>query len=518
MKFISATKAVLLAAALNLPASNYVLAQSVDQDEEEVQAPTPQLQPKAEASEAKPDAPVVEEATAPTSADPFDDLSVSPSAGPIPLSLGKAIHLAQERSFRVARSRRNAEMAQLRYRNAKSAYLPRANFGLNADQSARGFTYAADRFNTDQPTQGEFRGGAVGDLSVPIDFAGVIKRQVGQASASRQISRHEVAQSSIDIALETQTNYLNALRAQNNADADAGVAAEIEDLIARSRKSTPGAVPFLEVELGNAKQALSTSRESADRAQEALKQTLRIPPEARLRLTTSFTDRKEPLEREQLLQRALAGRPDIQQALLRIRQADISARQVYDQRKPTLRVGAFYNDQLSGGSIVETFKGGADRFRNQGIGLNVTLPVVQWDNGNLKRQKRIALIQKDQAEADRLELEERVGYEIRQALLTVERSESRLKTLPKRQQARAALDRAEQQMLAAPAAEAQSLLAQVTNARTAWRSAETASGDAYIDYNNAIFRLKRIIGDRNLAPQNEETVIAAGALASTATP
>jgi hypothetical protein len=50
-------------------------------------------------------------------------------------------------------------------------------------------------------------------------------------------------------------------------------------------------------------------------------------------------------------------------------------------------------------------------------------------------------------------------------------------------------------LLTAPPQTAQGLVAQVSNARQAWRSAETATGDAYIDYNNAVFRLKRLIGD-----------------------
>jgi outer membrane protein TolC len=260
-------------------------------------------------------------------------------------------------------------------------------------------------------------------------------------------------------------------------------------------------VPFLEVELANAKQSRSSTRENADRAQEGLKQTLRLPPETRLRLTTSFTDRREPFERENLLQRALVGRPDVQQALQRIRQAQISVRQVNDQRNPTFRVGGFYNDQYSARNLVSAASG-ADRFKNQGIGLNINMPIVHFDNGQLSRQKRIAQLQREQAGADSEELQERVGYELRQALNAVERAENRLKTLPNREQAYLAMQRAEQSMLSAPPEQAQALLAQVSNARSAWRSAETASADAFIDYNSAIFRLKRIVGERHLTDRS----------------
>jgi outer membrane protein TolC len=420
--------------------------------------------------------------------------SVAPAPA-LALSLDEAVALAQTRSFRVARTRRNEQIAQLRYRNAKSAYYPRASLSLLGDQSARGFEYATDLFNTNQATQGEFRGGPFADISMPIDVSGVIKRQVAQADVQRDISGYEIEQSTLDIALEAQNNYLSALRAQNNVDAEERVVTEIERVLQQSRSAAPGTVPFLEVELANARQALSSSREGSDRAQEGLKQTLRLPPETRLRLTTSFTDRRQPFEREDLLERALKGRPDVQQALQRIRQAEISVRQSHDSRQPTFRVGGFYNDQYSARNALSAL-GGTDRFKNQGIGLNINLPVANYDNGVLGRQKRVAKIQREQAGADAEELQERVGYELRQALLAVERAENRLRTLPDREQAYQALRRAEQSMLGAPPEQAQALLAQVSNARSAWRSAETASADAFIDHNSAIFRLKRIIGER----------------------
>jgi len=65
-----------------------------------------------------------------------------------------------------------------------------------------------------------------------------------------------------------------------------------------------------------------------------------------------------------------------------------------------------------------------------------------------------------------------------------------------------ALQRAEQMLLSAPPETAQGLVAQVSNARQAWRSAETATADAYIDYNNAVFRLKRLVGDSDVPPPN----------------
>ena len=123
------------------------------------------------------------------------------------------------------------------------------------------------------------------------------------------------------------------------------------------------------------------------------------------------------------------------------------------------------------------------------------MPFFQWDNGQLRRNKEVARIAREQADADLEELRERVAYDVRQQVLAVSRAENRIRNLPDPGQALKALQGAEQMLLSAPPETAQGLVAQVSNARAAWRSAETATADAYIDYNNAVFRLKRLIGD-----------------------
>jgi outer membrane protein TolC len=125
----------------------------------------------------------------------------------------------------------------------------------------------------------------------------------------------------------------------------------------------------------------------------------------------------------------------------------------------------------------------------------VKVPLAQYDGGQLSRQKEVAGIQKTQALADVQELQERVAYDLRQAQLALERADNRIANLPDKKQAFEALRRAEAQMLGAPDGQAQSLLAQVSNARNAWRSAETAAIDATIEYNRALFRLRRTMGD-----------------------
>lgn len=408
----------------------------------------------------------------------------------VELSLEEAVRLAVSRSFRTARAKRSEDMAELRRSNAKAGHLPRVDVGVAADQQQR--SYEESGIEYDPYAGRNFRGGLTSSLWLPIDVSGVIRRQIAQADTNEKISEKQVSDTMLEVAFDTQNNYLNALRAQQNVSADERVVEQIKDLLDRSRSQAPGVTPFLEVELGNAQQALTNSRTNADQAQDGLKQSLRIPLDTRLRLTTEMT--KDPLEANNgdLLERAMSLRPDVQQARLRIRQAEIAQQQVTDGRRPSMSVGGYMNREMLGSNPLHQDR---RQISNRGLGVNVKVPLVQFDGGQLARQKRIAGLQKEQAMADAEELKERVAYDLRQALLAVNRAESRIESVPDKQQAFAALKRAEQQMLTAPDGQAQSLLAQVSNARNAWRSAETASADAYIDYNRALYRLKRTMGD-----------------------
>lgn len=408
----------------------------------------------------------------------------------VALSLEEAVQLAVSRSFRAGRAERNAAMSELWYRNARAGYRPRIDIGASGDQSMR--SYVEQGIEYDPYKDRNFRGGLNSSIWMPVDISGNIRRQIAKTDTQKQIAGHEIAQARLDVALDAQNAYLNALRAQENVTADERTVEQIKQLLDKSHDQAPGVVPFLEVEFGNAQQALQNSRTGADQAQDGLKQTLRMPLDTRLRLTSDLDSAARAPERDDLLERAVTMRPDIQQAKLRVRQAEIAERQVTDGRKPTMSVSGYFNQEMIGPSFAA---GDSRRISNRGIGLNVKVPIAQYDGGQLSRQKQVAGIQKEQAVADRQELEEKVAYDLRQAQLALERAESRIANLPDPKQALDALRRAEQQMLNAPDGQAQSLLAQVSNARNAWRSAQVASVDAMIDYNRALFRLKRTIGD-----------------------
>lgn len=415
------------------------------------------------------------------------------------LSIEDAVALAEQRSFKIARAARSLSENKLRYENAKAQYLPTVTTNIGLSQQARNLAATGSTFAYQLSSSSNFQANASAALSMPIDIGGVIHRQVRQADLSRGVATRDLSDASLGVTLDVETSYLAALRAQNDADADEAVAEEIASLLTRAGPKSPLA-SFLQVELANAQQTAQSSRENADNAQDSLKQMLRVPPETHLRLTSDFRGRKEPIDRNGLLARALAKRPDVQSAELRVKQAQTTIKQVSDYRQPSVRVGAFASQQLAGGAMYD---GSYHGLRQEGGLVSVNVPLLQWDDGQLHRNKQVASLQRDQADADLEELRERVAYDVRQQVLAVNRAENRIRNLPDPKQALQVLQRAEQMLLSAPPETAQGLLAQVSNARQAWRSAETATADAYIDYNLAVFKLKRLIGDTDMVPATE---------------
>ena len=424
---------------------------------------------------------------------PVEKSNLSATEDVIAISLEDAVGLALQRSYKMARANRNWQISEFRTDIAKAAAKPKLSLGINADQGVRGYTYDSNKFlDFRQQTSEEFRGNLSLSLNVPIDISNSIERQIRYAKASQDIAAIESANASLDVSIETVNFYMSALKAQNNTDADGLFVNLIEDLLDKARPIAPSTIPFLELELANARQSLAQSNSAFDIAQDDLRQILRAPPETKLRLSSNFVGKSNEIDRTDLLEKAINNRPDVRNAELKIEQSAIARNSVGDSLKPKMSVSGFYTDQTSSNTFYDNSR---NRFTNRGIGLNLSVPLFNYDGGSLSRQRQIANFQYAQANADSAELREKINYEIRRALLAVERAKSRLVNLPDTHKALVALQLSEEEMLAAHSDAASNYLAQISNARKAWRAAETALSEAYIDYNLAVYRLRRVIGE-----------------------
>jgi outer membrane protein TolC len=310
----------------------------------------------------------------------------------------------------------------------------------------------------------------------------------------------DLRQTTLEVSSDIRTNYIAALRSQEQVEADTEYLKLIDGLLERARVSQPSVVNFLESERQNSEQSLQSTKTNADLAFSNLRQQLRLENDAPLELTSKLGAPAPLPSKDQLFRVATQNRNDLKQADIRLRQAQLAKVQATDSRRPSLRASAYANQAYTGEYVT---LGGDNngRSRSAAAVLNFNLPLFLYDGGQLNSNRQIALIQADQAVADAEEAKERAENEINQVMIGLNRAMQRLKSLPDPRQARQSLAQAEQQMLTASPSEAAGALAQVTNARQNWRSSLLSRNDALTDYYTSYYRLQRSLGTEQIGPE-----------------
>jgi multidrug efflux system outer membrane protein len=415
----------------------------------------------------------------------------------ITLTMEQAVELGAEKSFRLQRSVRNSRIAEQRLRGTRAGLGPRLDATYGANQSQRHYDFQGTYdYNQGQPA---FYTDATANASYNLDISGVQRRQVRQASLSRESSEIDLRQANLEVSADIRTNYVNALRAQEQVEAETEYLKLTDDLLERARVSQPSVVNFLETERQNAAQSLESTKQNADLAFATLRNLLRLDPDHRLVLTTQLQLPPALPSNDWLMRIATENRNDLKQADIRLQQAQISRIQATDSRKPSLRASAYAGQAFNGDYITLGGKNHG-RTRQAAAVLSFSMPLFLYDGGQLNSNRQIAIIQADQAVADAEEAKERAENEISQVMINLNRAQQRLKSLPDPNQARQSLAQAEQQMLAASPSEAAGALAQVTNARQNWRSSVLSRNDALTDFYNGYFRLQRSLGTEEIGP------------------
>jgi outer membrane protein TolC len=324
-----------------------------------------------------------------------------------------------------------------------------------------------------------------------------VRRQVRQSRLSHDLSELDQAQAFIDVATDVRINYVTTLRAQEQVRADEEFLSQLDDLLERARTSQPSVVSFLETERDNAVQSLRSTQTSRDLALSSFRQTLRLPRDTPVTLTSELPPPSAVASTDALLDLAVRNRIDLRQAAIRLQQAQLATVQARDSRRPSMRVTAYASQRLN--DELPTFRDFDGRTRSGGVIASVTVPLVQYDGGVLRANRQIASIQAEQALADREEAAERAENEINQVMIGINRAKQRLLSLPDVEQARASLNRVEIQMLSAAPAEAAGFVAQVTNARQNLRSAVVSRNEALTDFYSNFFRLLKAVGTEEIA-------------------
>jgi outer membrane protein TolC len=419
------------------------------------------------------------------------DSSNDTSGNPLALTIEDAVEIGTTRSFKLQRSQRNTRIAAERVRGTRGGLGPRVDLTFGADQSQRYHQFDGT-FDYNQATP-QFQSAVSATASYDLDISGVRKREVQQVWLSQQATAVDAAQAIVDVAADIRTNYVQALRSQQQVETDSDYLALLDGLIAKAKTSQPSTAGFLESERSNAALVLEQSRQNADLTFSNLRQILRLKTDRPLTLTTSLSMPAPLPSTDRLLSIAYEHRGDLKQSKIRLQQARIAKVQAIDSRRPTLRASAFASHAVNANTFMLNDKN-QGRTRSAGAMVTFALPILSYDGGQTAATRNIATISAQQARADEEEAREHAETEINQTRIALDRAFMRLTALPDVEQARRSLAQAEQQMLAASHANATSMLAQVTNARQNLRSSVMSKVDAVTTYYTSYYRLQRTLG------------------------
>lgn len=414
------------------------------------------------------------------------------SAGAVSLTVDEAVAISLERSFRVQRSARNADIADLQVDSARAGLRPRFDSHFRAGQSQNYTQFTADAYHVTDLTP-DFSASVNAVASLPIDLWGVTQRRVEQAKNARDSVDLNLKRSALDVAIEVRGNYVRALQSKGRNQANKALLGQIETLIARATTAQPSIVPFLESERDLAKQQVSGSATEFELALARLAQSMRLRASTHIVLESELPPPLRLPSDDRLFAIASQNRTDLRQAEINLDQARLRREQATDGRRPTLGVDLFADQSITGRSPLLRDRD-SGRSLAVGIAARLAIPLLHYDGGVLRNTRKIADIQAEQALADHAEAFERTENEIDQILISLKRLWGRLETLPDIELAQSSLRNAERGLLAASPSEASAIIAQVTNARENLRRALLSRTDTLAEYDSNVILLSRAIG------------------------
>jgi outer membrane protein TolC len=118
----------------------------------------------------------------------------------IMLTMEQAVELGADKSFRLQRSVRNNRIADQRLRGTRAGLGPRLDVTYGANQSQRYYDFQGTYdYNQGQPA---FYTDATANASYNLDISGVQRRQVRQATLSRQSSEIDLRQTTLEVSAD----------------------------------------------------------------------------------------------------------------------------------------------------------------------------------------------------------------------------------------------------------------------------------------------------------------------------
>ncbi|MXV73653.1 TolC family protein [Candidatus Poribacteria bacterium] len=406
-----------------------------------------------------------------------------------PLTLEQCIQVGLERSTSMRNARLNLAIQELRVKNARAQYFPQIFSNGNYDFSDRvDFGFEPENYNLGLRGQytlwdnGQREGG----------FA------QAKESLTATVSRNERTKQ--DLILDITVAYYDVLKRQELIKVS-------EQILARSQENTqrirdfveagtliPADVATAELREANDELSLLNNSNSLQIAQATLPRLLGLDPGVLLAVSVDESyqlyQERGTIERveipiEEAIQIALSTRPEFQERQAQIKSQEWSLTLAKLQRWPRLNADVDYNVNLD--DYLRERENFSDfRSWSAGVSLNFTL----FDGGILGNRVKEIGMQLEQTRENASDLERSVALAVRQAYLTLQRSEIAV-DISKKQVTNAQLSL---DVIQGRFDVGKAILLELLDAQTSYAQALTNEVNAFYDYKIAQTRLQDAMG------------------------
>jgi outer membrane protein len=349
------------------------------------------------------------------------------------LTLNQAVGIALEQNFRVTRSRAQLNSEESRVRQAYGNFMPNLNLSASASQRQQTgpFIFEGQRFTATQ-TSTTISSGVNSSVTLFDGFSNI--GVLNQARYNRESADLNVQNTERLVVTNVYNLYFDIFRRQEllrvREENLKRSQAQLERIIESNRV---GAVPIVDVyrqqvQVGNEELQLIQAEQNLENAKSDLIFYLGLNPLQDFEfdpagVPTTITDDaiEAAMQRfadfNELQQRTLARRPDVEAAQQRVYAAESNVSSARGNFWPTVNLSAGYNLSGDGFNTI-------DESRALSYRLDFSIPLFQrFQRSNQVQQAQVQL---QQIEIEHNELRNQALLDIRQAYLALETSKKRV--------------------------------------------------------------------------------------------
>ena len=406
-----------------------------------------------------------------------------------PLTLEQCIQIGLERSTSMRNARLSLAIQELRVKNARARYFPQIFSNGNYDFSDRlDFGFEPENYNL----------GLRGQYTLWDNGQREGSFAQAKESLTATVSRNERTKQ--DLILDITVAYYDVLKRQELVKVSERVLTRSQENTQRTRDFEeagiliPADIATAEVREANDELSLLNNRNSLQIAQATLPRLLGLDPGVLLAVSVDESyqlyQERGTIERvempvEEAIQIALSTRPEFQERQANIKSQEWSLTLAKLQRWPRLNANVDYNVNLD--DYLRERENFSDfRSWSAGVSMNFTL----FDGGILGNRVKEIKMQLEQTRENASDLERSVALAVRQAYLTLQRSESAV-DISKKQVTNAQLSL---DVIQGRFDVGKAILLELLDAQTSYAQALTNEVNAFYDYKIAQIRLQDAMG------------------------